>query len=135
VLAPIAASGLIVPVTVGVLRGERTALLAAAGTVVLLSGIALLARARRDGARADRTAILLGLLAAASFGTYFVVLDAAAGDSGDPLWIAGLVAVGSALGAVPALLNLGAWPRWLRPPRAGPGWSPSASCSRSRTSR
>jgi drug/metabolite transporter (DMT)-like permease len=117
-LAPVAAAGLILPVTVGVIRGERTALLAALGTVVLLAGIALLARARGDGARADRTAILLGILAAAAFGSYFVVLDVAAGTTGDPLWIAGLVAVGSALAAVPALLKLGGVAA-LAPPAGG----------------
>jgi drug/metabolite transporter (DMT)-like permease len=105
-VAPIAAAGLILPVTAGVVRGERTALFAALGTAVLLAGITLLARARGTGARADRTAILLAVLAAASFGSYFVVLDAATGGSGDPLWIAGLVAVGSASAAVPARLKL-----------------------------
>jgi drug/metabolite transporter (DMT)-like permease len=75
-------------------------------------------RARGTGARADRTAILLAVLAAASFGSYFVVLDAAAGASGDPLWIAGLVAVGSASAAVPALLKLGGVAA-LAPPAKG----------------
>lgn len=105
-LAPIAASGLVLPVTVGVARGERTALLAALGTAVLLAGVALLARARGEGARADRLAIGFGLLAAAGFGSYFVVLDAASGDGADPLWIAGLVTAGSAVAAVPALLRI-----------------------------
>ncbi len=103
-LAPIAASGLVLPVTVGVLRGERTVLLAGLGTVVLLAGVAVLARARGEHARADRVAIGLGLLGAAGFGSYFVVLDAASSGA-DPLWIAGLVTTGSALAAVPALLR------------------------------
>ena len=116
-LAPVAAAGLVLPVTVGVMRGERTALLAAIGTAVLLGGVALLARSRGDGARADRTAIALGLAAAAGFGSYFVVLDAATGAGADPLWIAGLVTVGSALAAVPALLHI-AGPAALSPPIA-----------------
>jgi drug/metabolite transporter (DMT)-like permease len=103
-LAPIAASGLVLPVTVGVLRGERTVLLAGLGTVVLLAGVAVLARARGENARADPVAIGLGLLGAAGFGSYFVVLDAASSGA-DPLWIAGLVTTGSALAAVPALLR------------------------------
>ena len=73
---------------------------------MLLGGVALLARAHGDGARADRTAIALALAAAVGFGSYFVVLDVATGDGADPLWIAGLVTVGSALAAVPALLNV-----------------------------
>lgn len=106
-LAPIAASGLVLPVTVGVMRGERTALLAALGTAVLLAGVTLLARARSgEGARADRLAIVFGLLAAAGFGSYFVVLDLASSDGANPLWIAGLVTAGSALAAVPALLRI-----------------------------
>ncbi len=103
-LAPIAASGLVLPVTVGVLRGERTVLLAGLGTVVLLAGVAVLARARGEHARADPVAIGLGLLGAAGFGSYFVVLDAASSGA-DPLWNAGLVTTGSALAAVPALLR------------------------------
>jgi drug/metabolite transporter (DMT)-like permease len=114
-LAPVAAAGLVLPVTVGVLREERTALLAALGTGVLLAGVALLAQARGDGARADRTAIALALAAAAGFGSYFVVLDAAVGTSANPLWIAGLVTVGSALAAVPPLLRAGGVAA-LRPP-------------------
>jgi drug/metabolite transporter (DMT)-like permease len=103
-LAPVAASGLVLPVTVGVIRGERTVLLAALGTAVLLAGVTVLARARGQSARADRVAIGLGLLGAAGFGSYFVVLDAASSGA-DPLWIAGLVTTGSALAAVPALLR------------------------------
>ncbi len=103
-LAPVAASGLVLPVTVGVIRGERTVLLAALGTAVLLAGVTVLARARGESARADRVAIGLGLLGAAGFGSYFVVLDAASSGA-DPLWIAGLVTTGSALAAVPALLR------------------------------
>jgi drug/metabolite transporter (DMT)-like permease len=116
-IAPVAAAGLVLPVTVGVMRGERTAVLAALGTAVLLGGVALLARAHGDGARADRTAIALGLAAAAGFGSYFVVLDVATGGGADPLWIAGLVTVGSALAAVPALLHV-AGPAALRAPTA-----------------
>jgi drug/metabolite transporter (DMT)-like permease len=41
----------------------------------------------------------------------------ATGDGADPMWIAGLVTVGSALAAVPALLKIDG-PAALRPPTA-----------------
>jgi len=121
ILAPLAASGLVVPVLVGVARGERAATLAAAGTALLLGGVALLAGARgAGGVRADRVALALGAVGAACFGLYFVAVDLAVGTTGavHPLWAAGLVTAGSAAGALPALL----WrrgPAALRPPPGG----------------
>jgi drug/metabolite transporter (DMT)-like permease len=104
-LAPLAASGLTLPVLAGVLRGERGAVLAAVGTATLLAGIALLSAARdREGVRLERAALALALAAAATFGTYFLVVDAAVGDgAGHPLWVAGLVCVGSAVAALPVV--------------------------------
>jgi len=123
VLAPLAAAGLTLPVAVGVAQGERTALLAAAGTVGLLLGIALLAAQGREagvggrsGVRMGRGALLLGAGAAVTFGAYFVIVDRAVGaEGGHPVWVAALVVVGSALAAAPVLLRAGG-PLALRPP-------------------
>jgi drug/metabolite transporter (DMT)-like permease len=105
VLAPLAASGLALPVMVGVARGERTALLAALGLVVLVAGAALLGARDRNGEPLGRGAFALGLLAAAAFGGYFVTVDAAVdAQGGHPLWVAGFVTVGSAVAAFPAML-------------------------------
>jgi len=117
VLAPLAAAGLILPVLAGVVRGERTAVLAGLGTLVLLAGIALIAARRDDGGvHVSRAALLLGAGAAVAFGTYFVVVDRAVdAAAGHPLWVAALVVVGSAAAAVPVLLRAGGAAA-LRPP-------------------
>jgi drug/metabolite transporter (DMT)-like permease len=105
VLAPLAASGLALPVLVGVARGERTAVLAALGLAVLVAGAALLGAQDDRGEPVERGALVLGLVAAAAFGAYFVTVDVAVdAQAGHPLWVAGFVTVGSALAALPAML-------------------------------
>jgi drug/metabolite transporter (DMT)-like permease len=107
ILAPLAASGLALPVMLGVARGERTAVLAAFGLAVLVAGAALLLLGAQDrsGAAVERGAIALGLLAAVAFGGYFVMVDGAVdAQGGHPLWVAGFVTVGTAAAALPAML-------------------------------
>ena len=106
VLAPLAASGLILPVFAGVARGERTVALAAVGLAVLLAGVTLLARQDAGrGVGVERVALGLGISAAVAFGGYFLVVDLAVGaGSANPLWIGGIVGVGSALAALPVLV-------------------------------
>lgn len=119
VLAPVAASGLTLPVLVGVARGERTAGLAALGLVLLLVGVTLLAGRDKRGVRVERVALGLGLVGALAFGGYFLLVDLAVGAGRpNPLWVAGFVAAGTALVALPAVM----WTerrRAFRPPPAG----------------
>jgi drug/metabolite transporter (DMT)-like permease len=79
-----------------------------AGTAALLAGVALLAGARDGGGvRMGRPALVLGVASALAFGTYFLVVDVAVGGGASPLWVAGLVTVGSAVAAAAVLLRRG----------------------------
>jgi drug/metabolite transporter (DMT)-like permease len=83
VVAPLSATAPIVPVVVGVARGERPSWLQAAGIVLALCGIVLVSR--EAGPRAGVAAGAgLGVLAALGFGSFFVSLDAASEEGA--LW-------------------------------------------------
>jgi len=104
VVAPISATAPLIPVTVGVARGERPSALQAIGMAAALVGIVLAGREPRAGSR-GRVAIGagLGLLAAGSFGLSLVAFDAAA--EGDPYWatlVVRLVGCAVVLAAFPA---------------------------------
>ena len=83
VVAPISALAAVVPFAVGVAQGERPGGLQIAGVVAALAGVALVSRepseARSPAARA--AGVGLALAAAAGFGLYFVLMDAAADES------------------------------------------------------
>ncbi len=109
VVAPISATAPLVPVSVGIARGERPSALQALGMAIALIGIVL---AGRDPSAAARGRVALGaefgLLAAASFGLSLVAFDAAA--EGDPYWatlvvrlVGCAVVLAVALAARPAL--------------------------------
>ena len=88
IVAPISASGVIVPVVVGIAGGERPSALQAAAIPVLFAGVILASREVHgdDGpAAASRQSIMLALLAALAFGVYFSITDAVAEDS--VLWL------------------------------------------------
>ena len=88
VVAPISASGVVVPVIVGVASGDRPTALQAAAIPVIFAGVILASReAHEDGDRAaaSRTSILLALGAALAFGVYFSLTDTVADDS--VLWL------------------------------------------------
>ena len=124
VVAPISATGAAVPVAAGIALGERPSAVQLAGTVVAVLGIVL---ASREGVhegpdeaapeeRAARAAVRpgplsrgvpLALLAAAGFGSFFVLIDRASGE--DFLWA--ILAQ-----RVTALVLLGAITLALRPP-------------------
>jgi drug/metabolite transporter (DMT)-like permease len=86
IAAPIASTGAVVPVIVGLARGEHPGVLPIAGRAAALAGVVLATRghpsddARRDG----RRAIVLALLAACAFGAFFLFLESAA--HADPVW-------------------------------------------------
>jgi drug/metabolite transporter (DMT)-like permease len=90
IVAPLSATGTAIPVLVGVASGERPAALQAAGIVLAATGVVLAARAapvadlaeRRSG----RIAIVLALVAAVGFGSFFAGVDRAE-ESADVTWV------------------------------------------------
>jgi drug/metabolite transporter (DMT)-like permease len=80
IVAPVSAAGATLPVVWGLLSGERPSALQVVGLAVTVAGIVL--ASREAGGAADpaaaRTSVLLALLAAAGFGTFFVLSDPAA---------------------------------------------------------
>ena len=88
IVAPISASGVIVPVIVGIASGDRPTVLQAAAIPVIFAGVILASREVHEGeerASAARTSIMLALFAALAFGVYFSITDAVAEDS--VLWL------------------------------------------------
>jgi len=90
VVAPISATGVVIPVLAGLLSGERPAALQIAGILLACGGVVLAAREApsADAAqrRAGRTAIGLALLAAVAFGSFFAGMDRAE-ETGDVAWV------------------------------------------------
>ena len=86
VVAPIAATGAAIPVTVGIATGDRPGAIQVAGLVLALAGVVLASReVGQEGARTKVAAGTgLALVAALGFGGFFVGLDAA--SDGDVLW-------------------------------------------------
>jgi uncharacterized membrane protein len=95
VVAPIAATGAVVPVAVGIAGGERPGLVPMVGAVLAITGVVLVSRQEDDGtreAKAMAMSVVLALVAALGFGGEFVALSEA--SKGDALWGA-LAAVGT----------------------------------------
>lgn len=112
IVAPISATGVALPVVVGVATGDALSTIVSVGLVVTVAGVVLASResdADPDRAAAGRLSIGLALLAAVGFGSYFVMSDVAADDS--VLWLLVL----SRIAPVPVLVAL-ARARGLRPP-------------------
>ena len=89
VVAPISATGVAVPVVVGIAQGERPATVQLLGIVAASIGVVLASREQADGPSAagrqmTRTTVLLSLIAAAGFGSFFVGLRSA--SRYDVLW-------------------------------------------------
>lgn len=74
VVAPIAATGVVVPVVVGLARGERPSTLQLLGITAAVVGVVLAARAPGAGRTAGHRPVLLALFAAAGFGTVLLVV-------------------------------------------------------------
>lgn len=109
VVAPIAATGAIVPVAVGVASGERPGVLRSVGAAVAIVGVVLVSRQQSDDARSAASmtvSVLLALVAALGFGGEFVALREAA--RGDPLWGGfAVVATYLALLTIAAIVEIG----------------------------
>jgi drug/metabolite transporter (DMT)-like permease len=87
VVAPIAATGVSVPVVVGIARGDHPAASQLIGIVIAVIGVVLASREHGPGIEdrgASGAGIALALLAAAGFGCYFVGVQSSA--RADPMW-------------------------------------------------
>src|SRR3954447_23354660 len=88
IVAPISATGVTLPVVVGIATGDRLSTIVAAGLAVTFVGVLLASREQHDDAEraaAGNLSVVLALVAAVGFGSYFVMSDAAADDS--VLWL------------------------------------------------
>jgi uncharacterized membrane protein len=85
IVAPISATGAAVPVIVGIATGDRPSALQLAGIVAAVIGVVFASREldedRPATAVPGRQSVLLALVAALGFGTFFVALDEAASAS------------------------------------------------------
>jgi uncharacterized membrane protein len=90
IVAPISATGVAIPVLVGLASGERPGALQVAGIALACAGVVLAAREApsEDAAvrRAGRASIGLALIAAVGFGTFFAGIDRAE-ETGDVAWV------------------------------------------------
>lgn len=97
VVAPISASAAVLPVAVGLGRGERPGSLQLVGVALALVGVVLVSREPRGGRRVA-AGVPVALVAAAGFGSYFLLIDRASAD--DAYWavvVARLVSASLAL--------------------------------------
>jgi uncharacterized membrane protein len=112
IVAPISATGVALPVIVGIATGDDLSALVSAGLAVTVVGVILASREAHDDAgraAAGRLSIGLALIAAVGFGSYFVLSDAAADDS---VW---WFLVLSRVIPVPALIAIARWRRMPAP--------------------
>lgn len=81
IVAPISATGAVVPVVVGLATGDELTALIGAGLAFALVGVVLAGREDEDGGGATRGVVLLALGSALGFGTFFTCIDVAADAS------------------------------------------------------
>ena len=87
IVAPIAATGVTLPVLVGLIGGERPGALRAVGLALAVVGIVLASREDDGGAvdvREQRRSVVLAIVAGLGFGSYFVLAEFA--SRGDVAW-------------------------------------------------
>ena len=109
IVAPIAATGVAIPVLAGVLGGDHLALVQVVGMAAALVGVVLASRpgeveATVAGRRAHREAIVLALLSAVAFGGYFLLSHE--GARGGVAWLLLLAHVTSLLPVLVAVALL-----------------------------
>jgi drug/metabolite transporter (DMT)-like permease len=83
IVAPISATGALVPVITGLIGGDKPSGVQAAGMAAAVVGVILASReAREGGAAVDaRRSVMLALVAAAGFGAFLTLLKPASGHS------------------------------------------------------
>jgi drug/metabolite transporter (DMT)-like permease len=103
VVAPIASLGVVVPVVVGLARGDAPATIQLIGLAPAIAGVVILGYEERpEQARVARRSIVLAILAGLGFGIFFTALDLAATDR--PGWALLAVRVGGVATVAFALL-------------------------------
>ena len=117
VVAPVAATGVAIPVLVGLLGGNHLGTVQAAGMLAAVIGVVLAsrhpgARSTPAGRRSHRDAIGLALVAAIAFGCYFLL--AHIGSRGGVAWLLALANVTGVIGVLVIALALRSAP--VRPP-------------------
>ncbi len=114
VVAPISATAAVIPVTVGLVGGDRPSGLQVAGAALALVGVALASREAGEAAVGGgrlAAGVGLALLAALGFGSFFIAIDAASEE--DVLWailvnrIAGVALLATAAAALRPGLRAG----------------------------
>jgi drug/metabolite transporter (DMT)-like permease len=101
IVAPIAATDALVPVTFGLLAGEHPNLVVMLGIAVAVGGVVVVSVAgdehseRQAGRDSHARSVAFGLIAAVGFGGFVVALDAA--SAGGALWAAGYTRLMSVL--------------------------------------
>jgi len=87
IVAPIASTGVALPVMVGLIAGDRPGPVRSAGLALAVVGIVLASRENDEGpadVRLQRLSIVLAIVAALGFGSYFVLAEIA--SDGDVAW-------------------------------------------------
>lgn len=103
VVAPIASLGVVVPVAVGLARGDAPAAIQLIGLVPAMAGVVILGYAEHpERAGVARRSITLAIIAGLGFGIFFTGLDVASPDR--PGWAVLAVRVGGVITVAIALL-------------------------------
>jgi drug/metabolite transporter (DMT)-like permease len=103
VVAPIASLGVMVPVVVGLAKGDSPATIQLIGLAPAIAGVVILGyEDRPEHAAVTRRSILLAILAGLGFGIFFTALDLAATDR--PGWAVLAVRVGGVATVAIAML-------------------------------
>jgi uncharacterized membrane protein len=103
VVAPIASLGVMVPVVVGLARGDAPATIQLIGLAPAIAGVVFLGYEERpERARVARRSVVLAILAGVGFGIFFTALDLAATDR--PGWAVLAARVGGVAAIAVAML-------------------------------
>lgn len=110
-VAPISATGTVIPVLAGLARGDRLSWVQAAGIAVALTGVVLASGPEfRAGAHVRRRAVAFAVLAAVGFGLTYTLLALAA-SSGGVYGTLLLQRVGGLAVLTPMVLRGAIWPQ------------------------
>jgi drug/metabolite transporter (DMT)-like permease len=110
VVAPVSTLSALIPLTYGLLGGERPGAVQLAGAAAILLGVALVSREPGPAGGRMATGVGLALVAAVGFGLYFVLIDVAS-EASAPWAVFVSRGVASAIAVAVALQR-----RALRPP-------------------